>query len=69
MDLAMPSPLYRTSLTMYLSWCYDPELRLQAAQNPFELGVATDKDMLTDLFKGLSTEELDAFWADVQAGQ
>jgi hypothetical protein len=68
MDLAMPSPLYRTSLTTYLSWCDDPELRLRVTQNPVELGVATDKDMLADLFKGLSAEEKDAFWADAQAG-
>ncbi|KAE8886819.1 hypothetical protein PF005_g24736 [Phytophthora fragariae] len=65
MDLGIPSPLYRTSLTIYMSWCYDPELRLQGANNPLELGAATDKDMMIEYMKHLSVEERQAFWKDV----
>ncbi|GMF42793.1 unnamed protein product [Phytophthora fragariaefolia] len=31
-SLGLPSPLYRSSLTLYMSWCYDPTLHLQAMQ-------------------------------------
>ncbi|ETO82310.1 hypothetical protein F444_03535 [Phytophthora nicotianae P1976] len=68
MDLSMPSPLYRTSLTLYMSWCYDPELRLQGANNPLELGAATDKDMMADMLKYLTVEERQKFWKDMGAG-
>ncbi|KAG6610933.1 uncharacterized protein IUM83_08210 [Phytophthora cinnamomi] len=39
MAMGMPSPLYRTSLTLYMSWCYDPTLRLQATNDPLQLGL------------------------------
>jgi len=41
-SLGMPSPLYRTSLTLYMSWTYDPEIRLHSAQNPLEVSPAVD---------------------------
>ncbi|KAL3666466.1 hypothetical protein V7S43_008714 [Phytophthora oleae] len=28
MELALPCPLYRSSLTLHMSWCYDPRVRL-----------------------------------------
>ncbi|KAL4145802.1 hypothetical protein PRNP1_011678 [Phytophthora ramorum] len=28
MELAIPGPLYRSSLTLHMSWCYDPGVRL-----------------------------------------
>lgn len=68
MDLAMPSPLYRSSLTLYMSWCYDPELRLQAANNPLELGAATDRHMMSEFMKHLSVEERQELWKDLEAG-
>ncbi|POM58182.1 Hypothetical protein PHPALM_37209 [Phytophthora palmivora] len=68
MDLAMPSPLYRTSLTLYMSWSYDPELRLQGANNPFDLGAATDTEMMAEFMKHLSVEEKQKFWKDMGAG-
>ncbi|KAG7376542.1 hypothetical protein PHYPSEUDO_013202 [Phytophthora pseudosyringae] len=68
MDLAMPSPLYRTSLTLYMSWCYDPELHLQGANNPLDLGAATDKDMMADFMKQLSVDEKQQFWKDTGVG-
>ncbi|KAG6623798.1 uncharacterized protein IUM83_01968 [Phytophthora cinnamomi] len=68
MDLGIPSPLYRTSLTIYMSWCYDPELRLQGANNPLELGPATDRDMVMEYMKHLSEEERQALWKDMGAG-
>ncbi|OWZ09022.1 hypothetical protein PHMEG_00018340 [Phytophthora megakarya] len=38
MQIGIPSPLYRTSLTLYLSWCYDPEMNLQRkAQNEMDI--------------------------------
>ncbi|KAG7385155.1 hypothetical protein PHYPSEUDO_001783 [Phytophthora pseudosyringae] len=46
MELAMPSPLYRTSVTLYMSWCYDPELRLQAVDHSNEVSTAADADLL-----------------------
>ncbi|KAG6969487.1 hypothetical protein JG687_00003183 [Phytophthora cactorum] len=57
MDLAIPCPLYRTSTTLYLSWCYDPSLRLQGASNPLELGAATDRDTVSAFMKDLSVKE------------
>ncbi|KAE9080508.1 hypothetical protein PF005_g22827, partial [Phytophthora fragariae] len=51
MAMGMPSPLYRTSLTLYMSWCYDPTLRLQPANDPFAVGAATDTAMVTELMK------------------
>lgn len=51
MSLGMPSPLYRTSLTLYMSWCYDPTLRLQPANDPFAVGAATDTATLAELMK------------------
>ncbi|KAG3108064.1 hypothetical protein PI125_g12159 [Phytophthora idaei] len=55
MDLAMPSPLYRLSKTLYMSWCYDPDLRLQADNNPFEVGAGTDIDMLAHVMQQMRT--------------
>ncbi|KAF4146964.1 hypothetical protein GN958_ATG03851 [Phytophthora infestans] len=57
MDLSIPCPLYRTSITLYLSWCYDPSLRLQGASNPLELGAATDRDMVSAFMRRLSVKE------------
>ncbi|KAG3074965.1 hypothetical protein PI125_g21843 [Phytophthora idaei] len=67
-DLSMPSPLYRTSLTLYMSWCYDPELRLQGANNPLDLGAVTDKDMMADMLQYLRVEERQQLWKDMAAG-
>ncbi|CAH0519765.1 unnamed protein product [Peronospora belbahrii] len=39
MELTIPNPLCRTSLTLYVSWCYDPELCLQMTN-----GVLTNTD-------------------------
>ncbi|KAG3008078.1 hypothetical protein PC128_g19644 [Phytophthora cactorum] len=55
MGLAMPSPLYRLSKTLYMSWCYDPDLRLQADNNPFEVGAGTDIDMLAHVMQQMRT--------------
>ncbi|ETO77851.1 hypothetical protein F444_07030 [Phytophthora nicotianae P1976] len=56
MELAMPSPLYRTSTTLYMSWCYDPEIRLQVDSNPFQVGAATDIDMLARTMQQMRTD-------------
>ncbi|KAG2511691.1 hypothetical protein JM16_008167 [Phytophthora kernoviae] len=65
MGLSMPSPLYRTSLTLYMSWCYDPEMRLHAANNPFEVGAAMDIDVLADLMKHTSVEKKQQLWKEL----
>ncbi|KAE8964519.1 hypothetical protein PF005_g29575 [Phytophthora fragariae] len=36
-----------------MSWCYDPTLRLQPANDPFAVGAATDTAMVTELMKNL----------------
>jgi hypothetical protein len=67
-DLGMPSPLYRTSLTIYMSSCYDPELRLQGANNPFDIGAATDRELLAQSVQKMSVEDRLQFWKDMGAG-
>lgn len=57
MDLGLLGPLYRTSQTLYLSWSYDPSLRMTAANNPFEMGEATDPALLEDLMRRMTPEE------------
>ncbi|TDH72666.1 hypothetical protein CCR75_008477 [Bremia lactucae] len=37
MDLFMPAPLYRTSMTLYMSWCYDKSLRLEGVNDPSDI--------------------------------
>ncbi|CAI5746570.1 unnamed protein product [Peronospora destructor] len=46
---AIPSPLDRTSLTLYMSWCYDPKVRLQMVNHG-----ATDTDKLARIEQQLS---------------
>ncbi|KAG1709242.1 hypothetical protein DVH05_019886 [Phytophthora capsici] len=40
MDLALPCPLYRSSLTLHMSWCYDPSVRLRCEVTPAEVAIA-----------------------------
>ncbi|RMX65724.1 hypothetical protein DD238_004754 [Peronospora effusa] len=54
MELAIPSPLDRSSLTLYMSWCYDPKLRLQMV----DLG-ATDTDKLARIEQLLNVQKDD----------